>query len=371
MRSNLFLGLALSISGTAVHAATFTVLGTLEPFHSSYGYAVSANGAVGGIDERDGREAFRWTQSQGMQGLGHLEPVEYYPVSSANGISADGETVIGSSYSNPIAMRWTATDGMQSLGSLPSHYFSEAFGVSADGSVIVGMSYDGQGPSQAFRWTSDGGMTGLGNIASGTFSHAYAVSADGTVIVGAAGSSETQPFRWENGVMEGLGFLPGGTRSAAAYGVSADGSTIVGQAADAYSFEQPFRWTAASGMVDLGRLGECHSGRAYGVSGDGGIVVGGTVCDQAFLWTESDGMQDLKNVLIGRGATGIEGWYLREARAISADGRWVVGYAIDNNFSRQAFLADLSPVPVPAVGWILGPILAIFGWRRRPRTTSA
>ena len=85
-------------------------------------------------------EAFRWTESAGMQGLGHL-PGDTQ--SQANDVSADGSIVIGLSYvsySQPHAFRWTDGAGMVGLGTLPGFSHSDARGISADGLVIVGGS---------------------------------------------------------------------------------------------------------------------------------------------------------------------------------------------------------------------------------------
>lgn len=46
---------------------------------------------------------------------------------------------------------------------------------------------------------------------------------------------------------------------------------------------------------------------------------------EAFVWTQADGMQRLIDVLVANGATGLDGWILTEAQAVSADGQWVVG----------------------------------------------
>src|SRR5262245_21824195 len=86
--------------------------------------------------------------AQTMEGLGALcnAPASAYPYSYAQGVSADGKTVVG--YSNnsqgyPEAFRWTAATGMQGLGTLPGGLFSRASAVSADGSTIVGQSDGG------------------------------------------------------------------------------------------------------------------------------------------------------------------------------------------------------------------------------------
>ena len=63
------------------------------------------------------------------------------------------------------AYRWTQIDGMVGLGDLPGGEFrSEAHGVSYDGSVIVGSSYSTAGRREAFRWTQADGMSGLGDL---------------------------------------------------------------------------------------------------------------------------------------------------------------------------------------------------------------
>ncbi|MGQ9791928.1 MAG: hypothetical protein ACUVR7_14940, partial [Armatimonadota bacterium] len=53
-------------------------------------------------------------------------------------------------------------------------------------------------------------LTWLGTLG-GSFSRAYGVSADGSVVVGESydASYRVHAFRWENGVMQNLGTLPG------------------------------------------------------------------------------------------------------------------------------------------------------------------
>src|SRR5690606_26940384 len=64
-------------------------------------------------------------------------------------------------------------------------------------------------------------------------SRAFDVSDDGKIIVGWSTSEQggdfvAEAFRWENGVMQGLGDLPGGFFGSQARGVSGDGSVVIG-----------------------------------------------------------------------------------------------------------------------------------------------
>ena len=94
--------------------------------------------------------------------------------------------------------------------------------------------------------------------------------------------------------MQDLGTLGGG--AAFAWGVSADGSVVVGYAQNAAGQERAFRWTAAGGMEDLN-------------------------ITYAHLLTDG-------SVLLG-------------ARAISPDGRYIVGQGYNAATGREeAFLLD-------------------------------
>ncbi|CAN0365068.1 unnamed protein product, partial [Ectocarpus sp. 4 AP-2014] len=104
-----------------------------------------------------GRRAFRYTDEGGMQDLGVLPE---YQTSEAVDVSANGRVVVGNSerYPSDAAIpfptdlvqpfRWTEGDGMVGLGNLP-RFFPAVFlppqqetvanAVSADGRVVVGL----------------------------------------------------------------------------------------------------------------------------------------------------------------------------------------------------------------------------------------
>jgi probable HAF family extracellular repeat protein len=244
-----------------------------------------------------------------FQGLGALEGFPGWTVSStAYAVSADGAVVVGESFWGLVprteAVLWTKDGSMEGLGFLPGESSSSAYGISAGGSVVVGFS-----GGQAFRWTKTGedGIEGgiMESLGPGS---AYGVSADGKVVVGA---SAREAFRWEDGEMVGLGFLPGGSYSSA-QGVSADGTVVVGSSID-------------SGY-------------------------------EAFIWDETNGMRSLRGVLEALGLENeLEGWTLRVAPAISADGRTIVGYGTNPTGKTEAWRAVLG-VSVPTVENIIGEV---------------
>ncbi len=238
-------------------------------------------------------------------------------------VSADGRVVVGrakDSYGVWRAARWE-NGVIQDLGDLGG-FTSWANDVSADGRVVVGGSYTASGTYRAFRW-ENGVMIDLGTLG-GSFSAAFDVSADGRVVVGWARDARGAElaFRWQGGTMENLGSLAGNDYSTA-YGVSANGVVVVGVSAAAGNSFRAVRWFG--GIEDLGTFGDYST--AYGVSDEGRVVVGNVYTripgiNTAFRWTASRGMENLNQTyanLLTNGST------LTEARAVTPDGRCIVG----------------------------------------------
>jgi len=321
---------------------------------------VSADGSVvvGGGCGTWGVGPFRWTAATGMVAL---DPGREFD-SSVDGVSADGAVVVGwkrraNTFELIEAFRWTSATGMVEIGDLPGGGIeSYASGASADGSVVVGRGSGASG-REAFRWTSGGGTVGLGDLPGASFwSTAADVSADGSVVVGHGNAdSAAEAFRWTAATgMVGLGDLPGGEFPihSVTGGVSADGSVVVGQSESA-SGGEAMLWTSAGGMMGLGYLpghlpANGAESRAFGVSADGSVVVGQSQGDsssatsEAFVWTQADGMQSLRDVLIANGVTGLDNWVLHKANSISDDGQWVVGDGVNPSGFGEAFLANIS-----------------------------
>jgi probable HAF family extracellular repeat protein len=314
--------------------------------------AVSADGSVV-VGQIGLQEAFRWTATGGLVGLGYISESSY-DESSAKGVSADGNIIVG--YSSSVshsrqAFRWTASDGMTSLLDPSSaEFFFVANSISGDGSTIVGSGYR---PDilEAARWTQREGLVGLGQLPGGTHgSLALATSYDGSVIVGYSDFADNggyfQAFRWTSKTgMIALGDLPGGPTGSLGRAVSADGSVVVGESWTEDGWHA-YRWTQTTGMVALDGLGDVSI--AEGVSGDGSQIVGTISFFQsptqaertvAFIWDAEHGMRDLNAVLEVYGLD-LQGAHLSDATAISADGSTIVGRT-DGDYGWYTWVAHL------------------------------
>lgn len=197
--------------------------------------------------------AYRYNRVTGaMQTLGNIAS---HPRSLATDASIGATTVVGyhetvGGFLNRQAFRWTESGGMQLLGSLPGDFYSEAAAVNADGTRIVGVS--GSGNGNAFLWTSELGMTVLPRVPNGNSGRAMGLNSAGDLVVGYSGipGSNSVGVLWRNGVPESLGFAPGYARSIAT-ATSDDGSVIVGQVFNSGLSSTAGLWTPATGWVRL------------------------------------------------------------------------------------------------------------------------
>ena len=349
--------IALSTLVGRADGSTFQGLGFISGTTSSGATSVSADGSV--VVGGSGVLPIRWTSAGGMVALTGLsyDHGSVWAISNDGAVAAGSYTFAGGTQSR--AFRWTSGGDMVSLGLLSSFpgvtQFSEALDVSADGSVVVGDSSNTvEGQRQLFRWTS-GGMTGVPFLTGHTNGQATGVSADGSVLVGfsAPVGGSTHALRWTgSGAPDDLGFLPTYTSSIAA-DVSGDGSVVVGESYSGTGLGQAFRWTSA-GMVGLGVLAGASDSIARSVSADGAtivgtstIVAGSSFTEIAFIWDESHGMRNLRDVLVNDYGLNLVGWSLRTAN-ISADGQTLVGFGVDPTGNTEAWRAQLSAVPEPS-----------------------
>jgi probable HAF family extracellular repeat protein len=195
--------------------------------------------------------------------------------------------------------------------------------VSADGSVLTGWSSSTAG-WEAFHW-SNGVMTGLGDVPGADVnSQGRSISANGNVIVGNAepASNLEIAMHYAAGTMTELGHIGTGAGRSSADGISDDGSIIVGAALD---IEDPnrrwkaFRWESGT-MVVLGDvpLGLTYD-KAIDVSGDGTVIIGNQIVDDVYEAFRYEG-----GVRTGLGDLP-GGAEFSLARGVSADGSRIVG----------------------------------------------
>ncbi|MFO1431915.1 MAG: PEP-CTERM sorting domain-containing protein [Candidatus Competibacteraceae bacterium] len=370
--------LALSMPARAV---SFTGLGD-----TSQANGVSADGStvVGSRSSAQGTEAFKWTEQAGILGLGDLTGGTFS--STASAVSADGSVIVGSSSSaqGTEAFTWSTGTGMVGLaGKLPEgRSYSEATGVSANGTVIVGTSYpDRYGQFATFRLDQGAGVKDLKPE-----THASGVSADGSAVVGWSEAHIDRAFRWpeDNGmvILDDRPLDGPAWPASRAFGISDDGTVVVG----ASNFEDglgAFRWSQAAGMISLGDLpgGEFHS-EALDASADGSVIVGlsnSEAGQEALVWDQYYGMRSLLDLLVTAGVD-LTGWVLSAATAISADGLTVVGNGLNPYGRQEAWIArlDLSMIrAVPeidaagapvALATLIGGLLLIGEKSRRSRS---
>lgn len=315
--------------------ASFQGLGHLPGGAGSFATGISGDGSdVVGFGDRTESplRAFRWTPESGMQDIGTLGGG-----ATARAVSFDGTWIVGQSHgaSGQRGFRWSSGTGMQELP------MADAVDVSDDGSVVVGF---------GLRWRN-GAVTRLGGEG-GCNCSANGVSGDGDVAVGWFSTGhpdsrqDTHAFRWTDaGGLIDLGLLDG--REAIAEDANRTGSVIIGQARDKDGFWRAFRWTPQGGMVDLGTLRNGAMSAAFAVSADGSVAVGqslttsSTGSERAFRWTSGTRMEDVKEALIDRGVTKVNGWVLLRALDVSADGKVIAGVGRNPDGFFEAWVAVL------------------------------
>jgi probable HAF family extracellular repeat protein len=294
----------LSVFPGSLFAASFLQIDSI--FEGAYDMSDDGTTIVGYANGYQGQNlvATRWRNGQ-IDFLGSEN-------SFAFATSADGSVVVGDS---GLAFRWE-NGNLQYLVSNPGEWNS-ANAVSSNGQFIAGSVGSSGGINTSYQkpcyWDNDG-LHVIENFGFATEGYATAISNDGQIIIGSSGD---RAFKWQNGVMNYLGDVPGGIPAQRANGMSSDGSVIVGDG---------FRWENGV-MTALEELYGSQS-QAQAVSGDGSIIVGSSGWEsysRAFIWDEIHGVRDLNWVLVNEYGLDLGGWTLRNAIAISEDGTKIFG----------------------------------------------
>jgi uncharacterized membrane protein len=363
--------LTLCAAPAALGQATFQGLGQMAGTTGHIAWGISGDGStvVGEmVSSANISTGFRWTKLGGFQLLPKLGSFDTNHL--AFSASFDGSVIVGTGVGTQAAyeaFRWTQAGGTIGLGDIPGGFFrSEADAVSHDGAIIAGRGNYDIDPNppytlinvEGMRWTQATGCVGLGDLPGSIVeSTMLGISGNGQVLVGYGHSAAGyEAVRWTQGTgLVSIGDLAGGPMAGFASGASIDGSVIVGSGNDG-SGDRATRWTQATGMVSLGTLpGPAFGGQDFALdcSDDGSVIVGGAHIlyddpwgfghGRAFIWDATNGMRDLRDVLIfDYGVTNLKGWQLTLAMGISADGKTIVGEGFNPQGQYEGWIATLN-----------------------------
>jgi uncharacterized membrane protein len=275
----------------------YLALMSLQPFESAE--EVSADGTIvvghGPNLYMAPRVLMRWSDETGFSLIGP-EPGSPYNDGVISGMSADGSVVAGtfSNYTNgnsdrTDAFRWTESGGIQMLKPLPGDNLSSAVCVSDDGRVVVGYSFfldqNDPAPIRPVRWIDGGPPIDMGWFPGATSLYPFSTNADGSVVMGPVhfGSWPMHIFRWTPSAgYEAVGSIPG-TTWIDARDITPDATAGTGYST---SYGLPDHsavyWREGVGPVDLRESLESAGVRFYGwktimafaISDDGRVITG-------------------------------------------------------------------------------------------------
>lgn len=339
----------------AAKAATFTPLsnyldGTgFLTLDNAFDLSSDGSKLVGHGTTASGIEAFYWTADTNSprQLVRFNDFVGGGTTSQAFAISGDGRSIGG----------WgRSSSGLQAfLNESPTEIkrdlklFSPAFdlsdatarsvnGFSADGRVIVGSTAG----RKAYRMEvgEEAKVLGGGDTAR--------TSADGSVVV-----FGDQKWIGGSSVEEPPVSITLGGGGGSALNVSGDGSTVVGIHGVRAAY-----WDESNTVTEIGALGG-GSSSAKSVSYDGNIIVGSTgtgVNQQAFYYERGGVMQSLQDVLVNDFGLSddVDGWSLRDARAISDGGKIISGSGVNPSGQNDVWIATLGAEEPPAIAVLEG-----------------
>lgn len=277
-------------------------------------------------------------------------------------VSADGKLVVGMSQIQVglerSAIAWAVGAEPQFLPPVAFDAIeSGAEAISANGEVVVGWSYSEARHFEPTVWINGFGAINLNDLnGSNETGYAISVSDDGQVIVGLSGQN---PVIWRlDGTRRDLAF-PAGDTNAQAEAVSSNGEFIAGLGVrdfhdpgdgQPYSRSQLVRWSTEGDVMALGNLSGSNAIEPTAISANGRIICGMSISadgyGDAFIWRPNDGIQLLRDVLVNEYRLGDElaGWRLESVTDMTSDGKRFVGAAVDDQGRVYPFVVS---VPEP------------------------
>lgn len=330
---------------------------------------VSNQGLVVGYNEWAGPYSI-WTPETGVvDTIGGIAP--------GNGVggramfSADGNFLSGTNNGSqgPEPARYNRTnDTWTALGNLGyslDNTYGGGYAISGDGNTVVGNAWaDTTGYTDAIAWNPTEGMIDLGTLFPGRSTRANAVSQDGSVVVG------WQDFNgpWKSAVWrknaqggydpnEYILLDPQGSATdefnqmGECSAISANGVWVGGEG-DFANNGNPWIWSEATGVIDLGTLSAGGNGYVAAINENGTVAVGRIQVgpwdpELPFIWTASGGMQNLNDYVQNTLGLSMGTNVIYSANCMSPSGQYIAGYGVNTaTFAYFAYRVSLSPLGV-------------------------
>ena len=282
--------------------------------------------AVGSIFDGSVTRAFRWVTSSSTLTTGL---VSGQTNARASTVSRDGTRVHG--MTDNVAFEWRLNQAPAQILNLPTN--STLARANSNGLIVAGIYNGGTAANKPLLYDFSNGTFSTPTSTTYASPGFYGISGDGLTAVGfGTRDSYSYPIRWTSA---GFVELPGGPGIANA--ISANGQCAAGNVyVPGTPGQHAALWSGAGlqTFTDLGPLASLPNWRMYGkdVSQDGKVVViyaepptGGD--NTALIWTSSGGLQKLTDALGGAGID-VSAWDLKDATAVSANGKIIAGYGI-------------------------------------------
>lgn len=260
-------------------------------------------------------ESGQWSQ---LANLGYASDVS---ISSAYNISGDGHTVVGLSYvldgnaTMAHAVAWTE-EGPIDLGSKFHGEYTRANAVSYDGSVIAGLQ-DKLGPWHAAIWHRN---------PNGTYTEPQYIFAEEDMTDEDVDLDNMKDM-WNK--------IPGYAQC-----VSSDGKWIGGNGIYG-SLDCPWIWSEKTGLKLIGESGY-GGGCVSDMNNDASVLVGwGGTGESGWIWTEKLGKMDINDFVTNELGAELNGITLCSIYDMSPNGRYLVGYGMNDNAEFIGYRIDL------------------------------
>ena len=367
MKKSALIGLVLFTGISHLSYAQYIIKDTYFETH-----AVSNQGLVVGYNEWGGPYSI-WTPETGnIDTIGGIAPGN--GVGGQATFSTDGNFLSGTSNGavGPEMSRYNrTTDTWTALGSLGFSIdasFGGGYAISGDGTTVVGNAWadttGGYAYADAVAWNQTEGIIDLGTLFLGRSTRANAVSNDASVVVG------WQDFNgpWKSAVWrknpqggyypnEYILLDPQGNPSdefnqmGECRSISGNGVWIGGEG-DYANNGNPWIWSEATGVIDLGTLLPGGTGYVSAINENGTVAVGriqGGPWDPEipFIWTAAGGMQNLNDYVNNTLGLTTGTFQMYSASCMSPSGQYIAGYGVNTaTFEYFAYRVSLSPLGI-------------------------